>query len=267
MDLCGPKIRTTRLAPGAAPLTLRAGGKLTIVSRRDVPSAGDTVGSIYEDLAKDLRPGHRVLFSDGLLEARVDDVRGDVVSCTVVFGGVLKGSQGINCPDSQLSARSVTEKDLDDLRFGVAAGADLVAVSFVQSAADIDFVRGAMRALPGRAAARPLPLIAKMELPLAVRNMHSIVATADGIMVARGDLGVELPPQEVPIAQKKLVQAANAGVCVCVRACVRVSLRLVYPAFRAFLVRPARVPRVSLSFRRRGVERARVALVPRARGE
>jgi hypothetical protein len=81
-------------------------------------------------------------------------------------------------------------------------------------------VRGAMRALPGRAAARPLPLIAKMELPLAVRNMHSIVATADGIMVARGDLGVELPPQEVPIAQKKLVQAANAGVCLCVRACV-----------------------------------------------
>jgi pyruvate kinase len=146
MDLCGPKIRTTPLAPGVAPFRLERGSPLTIVSRKDVLSSPGTVGSIYTDLCKDLKPGQRVLLSDGLMDLIVDTVKGDIIECTVRNGGVLKGSQGINIPDSAVSARSVTEKDMRDLKFGLENGVDFVAVSFVKKAADLQIVRSAMSA-------------------------------------------------------------------------------------------------------------------------
>ncbi len=132
-----------KFAVGGKPLKLVAGEKLTIVSRKDVFSCDQTnvVGTIYTDLAKDLRPGNRILLSDGLMEVRVESIDGDKISTSVVFGGLLKGSQGINVPDAVLSARSVSDKDLADLAFGLASGVDMVAVSFVKSAEDMNYVR------------------------------------------------------------------------------------------------------------------------------
>jgi pyruvate kinase len=239
-DLCGPKIRTTKLKPGGAPLELAAGSKLTLISRANVPSGDGVVGCIYEGLAADVKAGQRLLFSDGLIEARIESVNGDRLSLRIINGGVLKGSQGINAPDASLAARSMTEKDLQDLEFGMKAGVDLVAVSFVKDGSDIRFVRQAMARLASGggsggsrsgAAARlePLPVIAKIETPGAMTNMAEIIAESQGIMVARGDLGVELAPNEVPIAQKQLVLAANRAGKPCIVATQMLESMIVNP--------------------------------------
>lgn len=206
MDLCGPKIRTTPLAPEmeGRPIRLDRGASLTIVSRDDVPSAPGIIGSIYHNLAKDVRVGHRILLSDGLMELSVDSIDGDTLRCTVKHGGMLKGSQGINVPDSIVTAESVTAKDLADLAFGLKHDVDIVAVSFVKNAQDIRAVR---RAMQETGVVRPI--VAKIELPEAIKNINSILEETDGVMVARGDLGVELEAEDVPIAQKQIVLAAN----------------------------------------------------------
>jgi pyruvate kinase len=153
----------------------------------------------------------RVLLSDGTMELRVERVEGMYVSCRVIYGGTLKGSQGINIPDAVISARSVTEKDVSDLLFGLDAGVDMVAISFVQNENDVKFVRSKMAEHfhTRKWSKHLLPIISKIEVPEALRNINSILAASDAIMVARGDLGVELPSFEVPIAQKRLVMQAN----------------------------------------------------------
>lgn len=207
-DLCGPKIRTGKHACGG-PLAMPTGSKLTIVSHNNLlgecPEDGRVVvGTTFEPLAKDVKPGDTILISDGNLNVRCTDVDSDHIHCEVVHGGMLKESQGLNVPNVDLSCASITEKDIADLEFAMEHDLDYVAVSFVRSAADIEEVRGHMARI-GKSA----PIIAKIEMPQAVTNLDEIIDTTDGVMVARGDLGVELPPEEVPIQQKRIIAAAN----------------------------------------------------------
>ena len=214
-DLCGPKIRTTP-TPDNRLIALRPGDTFTIMSSREV--LGDpltrTTGTIYENLAAEVQPGDRILLSDGAIVVQVREVVGRrTIACTVLHGGALKGSQGINVPSSAMDVAAVTPKDLQDLEFGLQHGFDWVAASFVRSAADIQSLRGHMARLAGssRLGGRVvLPrVMAKIEKPQALDQLESILDVVDGIMVARGDLGVEMLPQEVPIAQKRIVAACN----------------------------------------------------------
>ena len=202
MDLQGPKIRTGPLADGE-PVTLVPGQVFTITIR-DVPGDSACVGTTWPDLPKDVKTGDRILVSDGLIELRVDSTDTADVQCTVVTGGTLSQRQGINLPGTALSAPALTEKDITDLEFGLRQGVDFVALSFVRSAADIRKARTVAAAL----GLNP-PVIAKIERPEALEHFPEILREADGIMVARGDLGVEISPEKVPLVQKQLIAAAN----------------------------------------------------------
>eukprot|EP00743_Colponemidia_sp_Colp-15_P012378 GILK01014059.1.p1 GENE.GILK01014059.1~~GILK01014059.1.p1 ORF type:complete len:500 (+),score=59.16 GILK01014059.1:23-1522(+) len=204
-DLCGPKIRTTKNL-NDLPIPVLPGTKFTIKCSNSFLGSveSQSVGTIYPALHRDVQPGDNILLSDGLISMKCVDVRGEDVVCEVVYGGLLKGSQGINLPGSALSASSITPKDVHDLHFGLEHGVDLVAVSFIRSADDIFQVKKEMKSF-----GKHVPVIAKIEKPQAMINIHQILDACEGVMVARGDLGVELPPQEVPIAQKKIIAEAN----------------------------------------------------------
>ena len=200
-DLQGPKLRTGRLK-GGRPVTLKAGGRVTLTPR---PLAGTAalLSTGYERLAQDVSPGARILLSDGLIELRVNRVRGDDVECKVISGGVLGEHQGINLPGARLSVPSLTDKDRQDLTFALDHGVDAVAVSFVRTADD---VRLARKLIEEHGAC--VPVIAKLEKPEAIECLEEILDVADGVMVARGDLGVEMPPEKVPVVQKRVVRLA-----------------------------------------------------------
>jgi pyruvate kinase len=200
-DLCGPKIRVGRLADGAA--VLRDGETVTVTTRDVVGSAG-VIPSQYAGLPGDVVPGSRVLLADGRMELRVTEVDAEDVRCLVVHGGRLSDHKGINLPGTAVSAPTLTEKDRIDARFALALGVDFIALSFVRSAADVDELRAL---LPPGATTR---LIAKIEKPEALEDIDAIVRAADGLMVARGDLGVELEPEAVPIAQLALLELGRA---------------------------------------------------------
>jgi pyruvate kinase len=205
-DLQGPKIRTGGLE-GGTPVQLRAGDRFHITTLEIVGSA-DRVSTTYTALPSDVRPGDRILLSDGLIDLRVIDATVDEVHTEVVFGGELREHQGINLPGVNVSAPALTEKDISDLEFGLAQGVDYVAISFVRRAADVLDVKARIAA-----AGKNTPLIAKIEKPEALSELAAILAVADGIMVARGDLGVEMPAEQVPVVQKQLIEAANlAGI-------------------------------------------------------
>ena len=205
-DLQGPKIRTRALEGGKS-VQLRAGDRFDITTR-DIVGSAARVSTTYTALPGDVRPGDRILLSDGLIELRVIDVTTDEVRMTVVFGGELRENQGINLPGVNVSAPALTEKDMADLEFGLEQGVDYVAISFVRRAADVFDVKERIRA-----AGKNTPVIAKIEKPEALNELAAILEIADGIMVARGDLGVEMPAEQVPIVQKQLIEAANdAGV-------------------------------------------------------
>jgi pyruvate kinase len=199
-DLGGPKLRVGRFAGGK--VNLPAGGRVIVTTRAVIGGPG-LVPSQYEGLADDLRPGSRILLDDGLLELRVEAVEGTDAECTVVHGGVLKDRKGMNLPRVNVSAPSLTEKDRDDARFVFRLGVDFVALSFVRRASDLDELKALM-------AGHPTHLIAKIEMPDAVEAIDEILDACDGIMVARGDLGVEMPPESVPIAQRRLLARARA---------------------------------------------------------
>jgi pyruvate kinase len=204
MDLQGPKIRTGEIAGGQAELV--AGQPLTLTTQ---PLLGDArrVSVDYPALPSGVKPGGRILLDDGNLELSVVAVRGDEVETNVVLGGILKPHKGVNLPGAQIDLPCLTEKDRDDLAFGLQLGVDLVAVSFVRTPQDIHTVRQAIHDIaPGRAST---PIIAKLERPEALDNLEEIVEAADGVMVARGDLGVEMRPETVPIAQKRIIECAN----------------------------------------------------------
>jgi len=195
-DLAGPKIRIGTL-PEMVPL--HEGKKVTLVPE-DRAEPGE-LPTTYPELALDLSPGDRVLLDDGIIELRVEDLQPPRVICTVIRGGPLTSNKGINLPGVRVSAPALTEKDLDDLDFLVEAEADYIALSFVQRAEDI-------RDLRRRIPEGPL-IVAKIEKDTALDNIDEILSESDAVMVARGDLGVELPFEEVPVAQKRIIRLAN----------------------------------------------------------
>ncbi len=200
-DLQGPKIRTGTLVEGR-PVLLQAGKQLTITPEQ-VPGTPGRISTVFPTLAENLRPGDQVLLSDGLIELRVLRIEGADVVTEIINGGMLGEKKGINLPGVLMKVPSLTEKDEADLEFCLKAGADTVAVSFVQTADDVRYVKSRVAALGSDAW-----VIAKLEKPQAVDHLDSILEVADGIMVARGDLGVEVPPEKVPAIQKHLIRRA-----------------------------------------------------------
>ena len=200
-DLQGPKIRTGRLKQGR-PVALKAGAALTITPR-DVPGSARVVSTTFPGLAQEVKAGSRILLADGLIELRVKWVRDDEVECEVVNGGLLGEHKGINLPGAAIRIPALTEKDIQDLKFGLEHGVDAVAVSFVRSAED---VRAAKRLIASRK--MDVPVIAKLEKPQAIDQLEEIFDACDGVMVARGDLGVEMPPETVPVIQKHIIRRA-----------------------------------------------------------
>jgi pyruvate kinase len=202
-DLGGPKIRTGANR-GGRPLTLKAGGHISIVTG-DAPCEPGRLSTTFEGLARSVKPGDPLLLADGLIELRVDSTDGKTVQTTVVEGGELGEHKGINAPGVALPASAITPKDVSDLRTGVALGVDMIAVSFVQSAADLNEARRLLR----EADALDMPLVAKLERPQALEHLDEILASCEGVMVARGDLGLEMPLERVPTAQKDITRRAR----------------------------------------------------------
>lgn len=200
-DLQGPKIRVGKIAdPG---MEVPTGSRLTITTRK-CDGANGVVSTEYEDLPKDVRKGDRILLDDGHFELRVVEVRSKDVICDVIDGGLLKSHKGINVPGAALSAGALTAKDREDAIFGLRLGVDFIALSFVRSAKDIEELRALMKK-EGKSA----PIVAKIEKPQAVEALDEIVAVADGVMVARGDLGVEVSLEMIPAFQKRIIERAN----------------------------------------------------------
>jgi pyruvate kinase len=202
-DLAGPKMRTGEVPAGG--VELKPGTRFVITSRA-IEGTADTVSTTYPQLARDVRPGDFILIDDGLLKLRVLKAADGDVQTEVVVGGILSSRKGLNLPGVPLSGPSLTVKDRADLQAAVAAGVDYLAVSFVQRARDIETVRG----LLARMDREDMPLIAKIERPEALENLDEILKVSDGVMVARGDLGVETSSERVPIVQKWIIREANS---------------------------------------------------------
>ena len=203
-DLQGPKIRTGPLVDDR-PVQLRAGERFDITTHEIVGTAA-RVSTTYTALPHDVQSGDRILLSDGLIELRVLETTDDEVRTEVIFGGELREHQGINLPGVNVSAPALTPKDAADLDFGLEQGVDYVALSFVRRAVDIQIIKQRIAA-----ASKATPVIAKIEKPEALDDLAAILEASDAIMVARGDLGVEMPPERVPVVQKQLIEAANAA--------------------------------------------------------
>ena len=202
-DLQGPKIRTGNLE-NHEPVLLKTGSTVTITPQEILGSA-TRISTTFPDLARELAPGAGILLSDGLIELRVRGTRGKDVLCEVLNGGMLGEHKGINLPGVALSIPALTEKDRKDLEFGLEHGIDVVALSFVRTAADVTAVKQIVAARGS-----DVPVIAKLEKPQAIDHLEEILEAADGVMVARGDLGVEMAPEKVPVIQKHVIRRAAA---------------------------------------------------------
>ncbi len=201
MDLCGPKIRVGTFENDSIQLTRNA--KVIISCNNGIGSDGLII-SQYKQLYKDVKKGERILLDDGNLECRVEGVKGKDVHCKVIYGGELKNNKGLNLPDSAVSVSSFTDKDKKDVQLAMELQADFVALSFVRTARDIEGLKRYMRRTD-----KELPVIAKIERPEAVLNIDKIICSSYGIMIARGDLGIELPAEEVPLIQKTIINKAK----------------------------------------------------------
>jgi pyruvate kinase len=197
-DLQGPKIRVGEVENNG--VEIKPGDKITITSD-PVVGTSSLVSTVYKNLPQDVQTGEHILIDDGNLEVVVDDTDGKKVNCTVIHGGILKSRKGINLPNTKVSAPSLTEKDIEDLQFGLEQDVDWIALSFVRSAEDILDLRNRIQA-----AGKHCKIVAKIEKPEALENIDSIIEATDAIMVARGDLGVEVPMEIVPLWQKKMVE-------------------------------------------------------------
>ena len=200
-DLQGPKIRLGRFAEGK---TVWANGETVRITVEDCEGTHDRVSTTYKNLAKDARPGDRLLVDDGKVALVVEEVNGDDVVCMVTEGGPVSNNKGVSLPGMAVSVPALSEKDIADLEFALELGVDLVALSFVRSPSDIDLVHQVMDRV-----GRRVPVIAKLEKPEAVADLEAVVRAFDAVMVARGDLGVELPLEEVPLVQKRAIQIAR----------------------------------------------------------
>lgn len=201
VDLQGPKIRLERFAEG--PQLLEIGDTFTITTR-DVPGTKELVGTTFKGLPGDCAPGDRLLIDDGNVAVRVMEVTDTDVVTRVEVGGMVSDNKGLNLPGVAVSVPALSEKDKEDLRWGLKVGADFIALSFVRNAKDIEDVHAIMDEVGHR-----IPVIAKIEKPQAVEALREIVDAFDGIMVARGDLGVEMPLEEVPLVQKRAIELAR----------------------------------------------------------
>lgn len=203
-DLSGPKIRTGRLEGGLA-IQLHEGDPL-VVATGDFVGGPGRVSTTYAELARTVQAGDRLLLDDGRIELRVEGADGVAIRTRIVNGGWLSEHKGINAPQVALPAGALTDKDVADLKFGLALGVDLVALSFVQSAGDLT----SARALAVACGVPDVPLVAKLERPEAIARLDEILDHADAVMVARGDLGLEVPFERVPRVQKDILRTANA---------------------------------------------------------
>jgi pyruvate kinase len=197
-DLCGPKIRSGKTGPAS----VATGQHLVLIAATD----GDeqTLAVDYPTLAEDVAPGDRILLGDGQIELRVDRMEDGRVTCRVEHGGALRARMGVNLPAHRVRGSAITDKDRTDLAFGLELGVDYVALSFVKSAGDVEALR---RLCEERG--KPTPIVAKIETPSAVAEIDAIVAVSDALMVARGDLGVELPPERVPVVQRQIIESCR----------------------------------------------------------
>ncbi len=200
-DLQGPKIRLGRFADGP---TVWATGETVRITVEDCPGNHDRVSTTYKHLADDVEGGDRLLVDDGKVALVVEHVDGNDVVCEVTEGGPVSNNKGLSLPGVNVSVPALSEKDIEDLEFALRLGVDMVALSFVRSPADVELVHEVMDRV-----GRRVPVIAKLEKPEAVDNLEAIVLAFDAIMVARGDLGVELPLEEVPLVQKRAIQMAR----------------------------------------------------------
>ncbi len=202
LDTKGPEIRLGNFVNGSE--MLEAGDTFTLTTR-DVPCTKE-VGSItFKNLPNDVRPGNRVLINDGVIEMICREVRGDDIVCEVIHGGEVKNHKGINVPGVTLSMPFLSEADMNDLEFGAKQGFDFIAASFVRSAADVNYMRKFTRSLGWN----DVRIIAKIENKDGVENIDEIIEAADGIMVARGDLGVEIPAVKVPGIQHRMIRSCR----------------------------------------------------------
>ncbi|HEX4380706.1 MAG TPA: pyruvate kinase, partial [Candidatus Acidoferrum sp.] len=201
-DLQGPKIRTGSLAE-KTPVELKAGQRFVITTAKVVGDA-NRVSTTFRPLPREVHRGNRILLSDGLIELRVTQVLGEKVVTEVVNGGILGENKGINLPGVKLRVPALTAKDRDDLAFALKQGVNYVAVSFVRHAEDVALAKRLIKH-----AGRDTPVIAKLEKPEAIENLDAILRVADGVMVARGDLGVEMNPERVPVVQKMIIARAR----------------------------------------------------------
>ncbi|MBP3087913.1 pyruvate kinase [Corynebacterium sp. sy017] len=200
-DLQGPKIRLGRFIDGA---TVWENGETVRITVEDIEGTHDRVSTTYKNLAKDAKPGDRLLVDDGKVALVCTGVEGDDVVCEVVEGGPVSNNKGVSLPGMDISVPALSEKDIRDLRFALNLGVDFIALSFVRSPQDVELVRAVMDE-----EGRRVPVIAKIEKPEAVDALESIVLAFDGIMVARGDLGVEVALEQVPLMQKRAIQIAR----------------------------------------------------------
>jgi pyruvate kinase len=201
-DIQGPRIRTG-LLPRGAPIELETGSTITITTAEGLGSPR-RISVAYPHLTSDVLVGHRILIADGTIILRATRIDDDSVEALIEHGGLLGEHKGVNLPDSRVSADALTSKDKTDLAFGVRMGADYVAMSFVRRAEDVAACRRIVNELGA-----DTPIISKIEHPLAIDNLEEILAASDGVMVARGDLGVEVSPERVPLLQKHIIKRAN----------------------------------------------------------
>lgn len=201
-DLQGPKIRVGDLPSEGIELLPEA--SLTLVPLSEFEGQPGAIAIDYPDVAAEAEPGTQVLLDDGLLELEVKEIDGNAVLCRVVTGGILKSHKGVNFPTLNLRLPSMTEKDKQDLEFGVAQGVDIISLSFVRQAADVQELKALLREQGAE-----IPVLAKLEKPQAIANLEAIVDECDAIMVARGDLGVEMSPEKVPLLQKRIIRLCN----------------------------------------------------------
>lgn len=200
-DLQGPKIRVGKLPGG--PVTLQAGQEIAFCPEGEA-APSSAIPCSYPSLAQDVQAGHRLLLDDGLMEATALGAEGNCLHCRVITGGLLSEHKGINLPDSEVSSPSLTEKDREDLEFALQNDLDYVALSFVRAAEDVAILKQLITAH-----GKDTPVIAKLEKPQAIQHLEDIVQVTDAVMVARGDLGVEMSPEQVPIIQKQIIAACN----------------------------------------------------------
>ncbi len=200
-DLQGPKIRLGRFIEGK---TVWATGEEVRITVDDVDGTHDRVSTTYKELAKDAKPGDRLLVDDGKVGLTVTSVDGNDVVCRVTEGGPVSNNKGVSLPGMDVSVPALSEKDIEDLEFALKLGVDFIALSFVRSPSDVELVHDIMDRV-----GRRVPVIAKLEKPEAIDNLEAIVLAFDAVMVARGDLGVELPLEQVPLVQKRAIQMAR----------------------------------------------------------